>query len=126
MNTSINASPTRSFLDKYVAVLKKYSDFEGRARRSDYWSFFLVNLILSQGLSLLNGLLLGGSTVVAGLLLLINLALLLPSIAVAIRRMHDVGKSGWYVLIPVYNLILACTEGTKGANEYGKDPKEKA
>jgi len=51
---------------------------------------------------------------------------LVPSVAVAIRRMHDVGKSGWYALIPLYNLILACTEGVKGINEYGDDPKQNA
>jgi uncharacterized membrane protein YhaH (DUF805 family) len=49
--------------------------------------------------------------------------LLLPSIGVSVRRMHDVGKSGWFILIPIYNLILACTEGTRGPNEYGDDPK---
>lgn len=52
-----------------------------------------------------------------------SLIVLIPSIAVGIRRMHDVGKSGWYILIPIYNLILACTEGQYGENEYGEDPK---
>jgi uncharacterized membrane protein YhaH (DUF805 family) len=47
--------------------------------------------------------------------------LLIPSIAVAVRRMHDVGKSGWFVLIPIYGLILACTQGVKGENEYGTE-----
>ncbi|MFZ1458042.1 MAG: DUF805 domain-containing protein [Saprospiraceae bacterium] len=55
--------------------------------------------------------------------LILSLALFIPSLAVAIRRMHDVGKSGWYCLIPFYNLILALTEGEKGLNEYGPDPK---
>jgi uncharacterized membrane protein YhaH (DUF805 family) len=50
--------------------------------------------------------------------------MLAPSIAVAVRRMHDVGKSGWFVLIPIYNLVLAVTEGNKRTNEYGPDPKE--
>jgi len=52
-----------------------------------------------------------------------SLAMLVPSIAVAVRRMHDVGKSGWFVLIPIYNLILALTPGQIGPNEYGPDPK---
>jgi uncharacterized membrane protein YhaH (DUF805 family) len=52
-----------------------------------------------------------------------TLAVLIPGIAVGVRRMHDVGKSGWYCLIPIYNLVLACTEGTAGSNEYGSDPK---
>jgi uncharacterized membrane protein YhaH (DUF805 family) len=46
----------------------------------------------------------------------------LPSIAVAVRRMHDTDRSGWYCLIPIYNIVLACTEGTPGVNEYGPDP----
>jgi len=55
-----------------------------------------------------------------------SLGVLIPSIAVAIRRMHDVGKSGWFCLIPIYNLILAVTEGQKGDNQYGPDPKTEA
>jgi uncharacterized membrane protein YhaH (DUF805 family) len=51
------------------------------------------------------------------------LAVLIPSIAVGVRRMHDVGKSGWFLLIPIYNLILALSEGEKGDNKYGPDPK---
>ncbi len=54
------------------------------------------------------------------------LGIIIPGIAVAIRRMHDVGKSGWYCLIPIYSLILAFTEGDKGPNEYGPDPKDPA
>jgi uncharacterized membrane protein YhaH (DUF805 family) len=50
-------------------------------------------------------------------------AVLIPSFAVGVRRMHDIGKSGWYIIIPIYNLILACTEGDQGTNEYGPDPK---
>ena len=53
-----------------------------------------------------------------------SLALLIPSIAVAVRRMHDVGKSGWFILIPIYGLILACTQGVKGENEYGTEPND--
>ncbi|OJW75084.1 MAG: DUF805 domain-containing protein [Spirosoma sp. 48-14] len=113
-------------MDNYVAVLKKYNDFNGRARRSEYWYFFLVNVIVTQGLNFINILIFNGSGLIGGLLMLLNLAILVPSVAVAIRRMHDVGKSGWYALIPLYNLILACTEGVKGINEYGDDPKQNA
>lgn len=52
-----------------------------------------------------------------------SLATLLPSVSVAIRRMHDVGKSGWFLLIPIYNIILAITDGEKQSNEYGSNPK---
>ncbi|MVM37186.1 DUF805 domain-containing protein [Spirosoma sp. HMF3257] len=126
MNTSINSSSSISIVDNYVAVLKKYNDFQGRARRSEYWYFFLVNIVVTQVLNYTNIFLFGGSTLIAWVLMLVNLAILVPSVAVAIRRMHDVGKSGWYVLIPIYNLILACTEGTLGNNEFGNDPKTKA
>jgi uncharacterized membrane protein YhaH (DUF805 family) len=52
-----------------------------------------------------------------------SLGVLIPSIAVGVRRMHDVGKSGWFLLIPIYNLILAVREGESGPNKYGPDPK---
>lgn len=51
------------------------------------------------------------------------LATLVPTIAVACRRMHDVNKSGWFMLIPIYSLVLACTNGDTGSNQYGSDPK---
>ena len=54
---------------------------------------------------------------------LFSLAILVPVIAAGVRRMHDVGKSGWYILFPIYNLILAFTEGDQGTNQYGLDPK---
>lgn len=123
MNTSLNSVSTTSIVDNYVSVLKKYNDFNGRARRSEYWHFFLVNIIVTQAFSFTNVFLFGQSIIVASLVMLFTLAILVPSIAVAIRRMHDVGKSGWYALIPVYGLILACAEGTKGVNAYGADPK---
>lgn len=54
---------------------------------------------------------------------IVMLGFLVPNIAVGVRRMHDVGKSGWFILIPIYNLVLAVTEGQKGDNQYGADPK---
>jgi uncharacterized membrane protein YhaH (DUF805 family) len=126
MNTSIPSSTTNSILDNYVSVLKKYNDFNGRARRSEYWYFFLINMLVTQAINFTNILLFDGLAVIGWITMLFNLAILVPSVAVAIRRMHDVGKSGWYALIPFYNLILACTEGTRGVNEYGADPKAKA
>ena len=124
MNTSLTSASSSSLWDNYISILKKYNDFSNRARRRDYWQFFLMNFGLTYGLMFINGLLLGGSTLVAGLLGLFNLVILLPSVAVAIRRMHDVGKNGWYVLVPIYNFILACSEGENRSNEYGADPKQ--
>jgi uncharacterized membrane protein YhaH (DUF805 family) len=103
------------------AITKKYADFDGRARRSEYWYFFLCNLIAQYGLGYILGLL--SITIAGGFTVIYSLALLVPSIAVAIRRMHDVGKSGWYILIPIYNIILLCTDSNPGSNEYGPNPK---
>lgn len=96
-------------MNYYVKVLKNYTGFEGRASRSEYWYFVLFNTIIS--------LIMGGIHEWLGSIY--GLAVLVPTIAVLIRRMHDVGKNGWYCLIPLYNLVLACTGGTKGANQYG-------
>lgn len=105
-------------MNYYLKVLQNYANFNGRARRKEYWMFVLFNFIASFILGFIGGLLefplLGN---------LYSLAVLLPSIAVAVRRMHDVGKSGWYILIPIYNFILCVTEGDNGENEYGPDPK---
>ncbi|MEQ1509670.1 MAG: DUF805 domain-containing protein [Sphingopyxis sp.] len=98
---------------------KKYADFSGRARRKEFWMFFLGYLIAYLGLALVDRFV-GTNGILAGLF---GLAALVPSIAVACRRMHDVDKSGWFQLIPIYSLILECTEGTSGPNQYGPDPK---
>ena len=102
----------------YITDLKKYVVFSGRARRSEYWYFALFNIIFSIIFAVI-----GTAIHFPALNTLYSLAVLLPSIAVGVRRMHDVDKSGWYLLIPIYNLILACTDGTGGPNNYGDDPK---
>jgi len=109
-----------NMIDYYKTVLQKYAVFEGRARRSEYWYFVLVNFLISLVLSLIDGAL---GLMTFGISTVYSLAVLVPTIAVAVRRMHDVGKSGWFVLIPIYNFILAVTEGESGSNEYGADPK---
>ena len=98
----------------YLKVLKQYADFNGRARRKEYWMFILFNAIVSTVLNVI-------SPEVGGIY---SLAVLIPTLAVLIRRMHDVGKSGWYILIPIYNLILALTDSESGENEYGVNPKD--
>jgi len=105
-------------MNYYLKVLQNYAIFSGRARRSEYWYFVLFNLIITVVLALLG--LLMETTILSNIY---TFAVLVPSIAVGVRRMHDVGKSGWFLLIPIYNLILACTDGTQGDNEYGANPK---
>lgn len=104
----------------YLEVLKKYAVFSGRARRKEYWMFFLFYMIFYFVFSFLGGLL---GTVGVAIMIIYYLATLVPFFAVTARRMHDVGKSGWYMFIPIYSFILAVTEGDKGENKYGGDPK---
>ncbi len=108
-------------MEWYLKVLKQYADFNGRARRKEYWMFTLINFIIQMVLTMVGTAIMGETGALLGSIY--SLGMLVPSIAVAIRRMHDVGKSGWYCLIPFYNLYLAVTDGDKGTNEYGPDPK---
>jgi uncharacterized membrane protein YhaH (DUF805 family) len=108
-------------MNYYITVLQNYANFNGRARRSEYWYFVLFNAIISFGIGFVGGLL--GVTILSTVY---SVAVIIPAIAVGVRRMHDVGKSGWFLLIPIYNLVLACSDGDKGDNAYGPDPKANA
>jgi uncharacterized membrane protein YhaH (DUF805 family) len=111
----------------YVAVLKNYVGFSGRARRQEFWMFVLINFII--------GAVLGALARVSVAFYIIEgiyeLAILLPSLAVAFRRLHDTGRTAWWILIGLIPLIgwivllvFYCTEGDSGANKYGPDPKD--
>jgi uncharacterized membrane protein YhaH (DUF805 family) len=102
----------------YVKALQKYAVFTGRAERAEFWYFFLYHLLISF--------VIGRFDAIFGvdLLSIYYPALFIPTIAVGVRRMHDVEKSGWYVLIPFYNLILAAWDGSKGENKYGSNHNE--
>ncbi len=105
-------------MNYYFKALQNYATFSGRARRKEYWMFVLFNTIFAFVFGFVCGLI-----GVPDLAQLYTLAILLPSIAIGVRRMHDVGKSGWFLLIPIYNFILAVSEGEKGETQYGQDPK---
>ncbi|MCD4780792.1 MAG: DUF805 domain-containing protein [Candidatus Omnitrophica bacterium] len=112
-------------MEWYLAVLKKYAVFTDRARRKEYWMFVLFNFIISFVLGVVEGFMGAQSGVRQSVLgSLYSLAVFIPSIAVGVRRMHDINKSGWFLLIPIYNLILAATEGDSGENRFGPDPKQ--
>ncbi|HWQ71876.1 MAG TPA: DUF805 domain-containing protein [Desulfitobacteriaceae bacterium] len=112
-----------------MTVLRKYVVFEGRARRKEYWMFVLFNLIFMTAAYLLDSILSGNMGY--GLIYTIySLAVLLPGLAVSVRRLHDIGKSGWFILISlipiigcIWLLILMCQDGNAGDNKYGPDPK---
>jgi uncharacterized membrane protein YhaH (DUF805 family) len=113
-------------------VFENYANFNGRARRSEYWYFVLANFIVAVLATILDSVLgLNFDPLPYGYLYLIYmLAVIIPSLAVAVRRLHDVGKSGWFyfiALIPligaIWLLVLFFTEGDQGENQYGPDPK---
>ena len=111
-------------MNRYLEVLKKYAVFGGRARRKEYWMFALFNWIIIFVLALIE--LLVGIAPESEQLVLANiyqLAVLIPIIAVGVRRMHDTGRSGWWLLLPFVNLVFLVSEGTQGDNMFGSDPK---
>lgn len=113
-------------MEWYMSVLKNYAGFSGRARRKEYWMFILFNTLIMIGLLVIEALL-GGPGIAYTLY---TLAVLIPSIAVAIRRLHDTGRSGWWLLITLIPLVGAivflvfmCMEGDSSDNNYGSNPK---
>lgn len=107
------------FVDAVKTCLNKYACFEGRACRSEYWYFTLFNFLVSIVFGAILGKLAG----------IVSLALFIPGLAVAVRRLHDIGKSGWFYLIclipvigTIWLIILFCTAGNEGANQYGENP----
>jgi uncharacterized membrane protein YhaH (DUF805 family) len=122
--------------------LRRYAEFTGRSRRKEFWMFFLFQLLAGAALSILFGTpdyMAGGgmfafSSVMSGtgskVQALFNLALLIPNFAVAVRRLHDIDRSGWFlllILIPFLGwftlFVMYCLDGNRGYNRYGPDPK---
>lgn len=117
----------------YLKFLKEYFDFSGRARRKEYWMFLLFNTIFAIVAMILDNVLgIAMENIGYGpLYLLYALAVFIPGLAVGVRRLHDVGKSGWMfliVLIPlvgaIWILVLYCTDSQLGSNKWGQNPKE--
>lgn len=124
-----------------MAVTEKYAQFDGRSTRSEYWYFVLAYVLMALVIGLITGLTAymafdgGGPTfmlwIFGGLLILLMLALVIPSIAIAIRRLHDSGKSGWWYLINfvpyiggLIFIVLMCLDSEPGTNQYGPNPFE--
>lgn len=94
--------------------LSKYATFTGRASRSEYWFFVLFTFLVGLVAGIIAGIV--GSEVLG---YAIQIAFWLPGLAVSIRRIHDVDKSGWFILVPIYGFILSVTAGTVGSNRFG-------
>jgi len=112
------------FSQAITSCMGKYANFQGRATRSEYWWFYLFQILLTWGASIVGSLTLGDSGDM--LSSLVSLALLLPSIAVGSRRLHDTGRSGWWQLLvfTIIGIILLivwlASDGEKAANKYGE------
>jgi uncharacterized membrane protein YhaH (DUF805 family) len=116
-----------SFTEAIASCFKQYANFNGRARRSEYWFFTLLTCCVSLLSSLLTYTV---SETLGSIVSLASLALVVPGIAVAVRRLHDIGKSGWYYLfclIPLVGAIILlvwyCKDSMPGDNMYGPNPK---
>jgi uncharacterized membrane protein YhaH (DUF805 family) len=113
----------------YIGVLKQYAVFSGRSRRQEFWMFMLFHIIISFVLSFVESMV-GGPGVLG---LIYALGVLLPSLGVSIRRLHDTGRSGWWILIvlvPIVGgivlLVYYCQDSAAGENQFGASPKEGA
>ena len=118
-------------MDQYLAVLSKYAVFSGRAGRREYWMFFLFNLIFSIAARFVD-MTSGSEVILLGMkpiTLVYGLAVALPSLTVAVRRLHDIGYAGWWMLLlivpfigPVALVVMFCLAGEPGDNKYGPAP----
>lgn len=120
-------------MEYYTKAIKNYAQFTGRARRKEYWMFFLFNLLFAFAAMILDNVLgmAWPQTGYGPIYVLYALFALVPGLALSVRRLHDVGKPGLFmfiVLIPlvgaIWLIVLFCTDGQPGTNEYGTNPKE--
>ncbi|QNM86393.1 DUF805 domain-containing protein [Polaribacter pectinis] len=118
----------------YLKVVKEhYADFKGRARRKEYWMFVLFQMIFAIVAMILDsvlGLSFSPEIPYGWIYVLFGLATFIPGLAVAVRRLHDIGKSGWWYLIAIipligtiWLLVLLCTDSENGENKWGPNPK---
>ena len=111
----------------YISVLKQYAVFSGRARRTEYWMFVLCNVIVMLLLGMVDKLIGGDNELISSIY---SLAVLLPSLAVAARRLHDTDRSAWWLLLglipiigPLVLIYFMVCNGQQGPNRFGDDPK---
>jgi uncharacterized membrane protein YhaH (DUF805 family) len=115
-----------SISDSVVNVLTNYGDFNGRASRSEFWWFFLASFVAYLITGFIDALVFGFElTDPTPISFILQVAIFIPTLTVSVRRIHDHGKSGWYVLVPFYNLYLFIVDGEAIPNAYGPPPTNK-
>lgn len=117
----------------FIEVIKKYAVFNGRARRKEYWFYVLFYVIFALIIGVIDATIFGAGpeTGTGPLGMIYVLALFLPSLGVAVRRLHDTGRTGWWMLLvlipligPIVLLVFFVLDSTPGQNQYGPNPKE--
>lgn len=110
----------------YLGCLKKYATFSGRARRKEFWMFALFSCLIAVICMVLDSAIGTGKWIGN----IYSIAVFIPSLAVSCRRLHDIGKSGWWMLIglvPIVGILLlvyVCKDSVQGENQYGPNPKQ--
>lgn len=129
-----------TLISAYISMFKKYADFKGRSRRREYWLVALANLIIAIPMYICNFAasssgsedLLGAFAVLSLVYSIYALVTFVPTLALTVRRLHDIGKSGWWILISfvpcgigaIVMLVFLCKDSESGSNMYGRSPKE--
>ncbi len=115
-------------MNYYLEVLKKYAVFSGRASRAEYWYFALFSSIIATVLGIIGAMVIGEHGMIFWMVY--ALAVFIPSLAVSVRRMHDIGKNGWTILIwlipligGIWLFVLTVLDSNPGENKYGPNPK---
>ena len=109
----------------FLKCLRKYAVFTGRARRKEYWMFILFSMLGGFAMGLVVAISGASDATLDLVAFFYQLFLFVPGLAVGVRRMHDTDRSGWFILVPFYNLYLACCDGTMGDNRFGPDSKDR-
>ena len=122
-------------MEWFIKCIKQYADFKGRARRKEYWMFFLIYLALGFLVTFaaipIDVILETEGIIYITVMCLFVLAFIVPIYAVTVRRLHDTGRSGWWILINfipyiggIWLFVLTCLDSEPGTNKWGENPKE--
>lgn len=110
-------SEKKGYLDLYKSTFEKFASFNGRASRKEYWTFIIITTVVSFLLGIIEAIF---PDVESTLTTIFTVITFVPTIAVGVRRMHDVGKRGWWIAFPLVNLLLTLEKGDSSENRFGK------